>query len=53
MIKKHRVIIDGKKLKDGEFSTELVGTMGAIASAYIYIYIVGSLQTCLNKKTKQ
>jgi hypothetical protein len=33
MIKKHRVIIDGKKLKDGDFSIELAGTMGAIASA--------------------
>jgi hypothetical protein len=31
-IKKHRFIIDGKKLKDGEFSIELAGTMGAIAS---------------------
>jgi hypothetical protein len=30
MIKKNRVIIDGKKLKDGEFATELAGTMGAI-----------------------
>jgi hypothetical protein len=35
-IKKHRVIIDGKKLKDGEFATELAGTMGAIASTNTY-----------------
>jgi hypothetical protein len=29
MVKKHRVIIDGKKLKYGEFSTEIAGTMVA------------------------
>jgi hypothetical protein len=48
MIKKHRVIIDGKKIKDGEFATELAGTMGAIASANIYY--VGSLTTILEQK---
>jgi hypothetical protein len=48
MIKKHRVIIDGKKLKDGEFATELAGTMGAITSAYIYF--VGSVTTLLEQK---
>jgi hypothetical protein len=47
-IKKHRVIIDGKKLKEGEFSTELAGTMGAIASANIYS--VGNLTTMLEQK---
>jgi hypothetical protein len=47
-IKKHRVIIDGKKLKDGEFSTELVGTMGAIASANMYY--VGNLTTLLEQR---
>jgi hypothetical protein len=48
MIKKHRVIIDGKKLKDGEFATELAGTMRAIASENIYS--VGSLTTMLEQK---
>jgi predicted nucleic acid-binding Zn-ribbon protein len=48
MIKKHRVIIDGKKLKDGEFSMELVGTMDVIASKYIYS--VGNLTTMLEQK---
>jgi hypothetical protein len=47
-IKKHRVIIDGKKLKDGEFSTELAGTMGAIASKNMYY--VGNLTTLLEQK---
>jgi F420-0:gamma-glutamyl ligase-like protein len=44
-IKRHKVIIDGKKLKDGEFATELAGTMVAIASANIYS--VGNLTTML------
>jgi hypothetical protein len=48
MIKKHRVIIDGNKLKDGEFATNLAGTMGAIASANIYY--VGGLTTILEQK---
>jgi hypothetical protein len=47
-IKKHRVIIDGKKLKDGEFSTELASTMGAIASANMYS--IGNLTTMLEQK---
>jgi hypothetical protein len=47
-IKKHRVIIDGKKLKDGEFATELAGTMGAIASTNMYS--VGNLTTMLEQK---
>jgi hypothetical protein len=50
-IKKHRVIIDGKKLKDGEFATELAGTMGAIASANIYS--VGNLTTMLEQKDQE
>jgi chromosome segregation ATPase len=35
-VKKHKIIIDGKKLNEGEFSTELAGTMGAIASTNMY-----------------
>jgi hypothetical protein len=48
MIKKHRVIIDGKNVKDGEFSTEIAGTMGAIASTNMYS--VGNLTTLLEQK---
>jgi predicted nucleic acid-binding Zn-ribbon protein len=50
-IKKHRVIIDGKKLKEGEFATELAGTMGAIASANMYS--VGNLTTMLEQKDQE
>jgi hypothetical protein len=45
MIKKHKIIIDRKKLKEGEFTTEIVGTMGALASTNLYF--VGSLTTML------
>jgi len=48
MIKNHRVIIDGKNLKDGEFAMELVGTMGAIAS--VNMYSIGNLTTMLEQK---
>jgi hypothetical protein len=35
-LKKHKIIIDGKKLHDSAFATELAGSMGAIASANMY-----------------
>ena len=47
MVEKNRVIIDGKKLKDGEFATEIAGTMGALASKNLYF--VGSLTTMLEQ----
>jgi hypothetical protein len=47
-IKKHKIIIDGKKLNEGEFTTELAGTMAAIASANMYS--VGNLITMLEQK---
>jgi predicted nucleic acid-binding Zn-ribbon protein len=50
-IKKHRVIIDGKKIRDGEFATELAGTMGAIASTNIYS--AGNLTTMLEQKDQE
>jgi hypothetical protein len=48
MIKKHKIIIDGQKLKEGEFATEIAGTMGALASTNLYY--VGSLTTMLEQK---
>jgi chromosome segregation ATPase len=51
MIKRHKIIIDGKKLKEGEFTTELAGTMGAIASANMYS--VGNLTTMLEQKDQE
>jgi hypothetical protein len=51
MIKKHKIVIDGKKLNEGEFATELAGTMGAIASANMYS--VGNLTTMLEQKDRE
>jgi hypothetical protein len=45
MIKKHKIIVDGQKLEEGEFATEIAGTMGALASANLYY--VGNLRTML------
>jgi hypothetical protein len=50
-IKKHKIIIDGKKLNEGEFATELAGTMGAITSANMYS--VGNLTTMLEQKDRE
>ena len=48
MVKKHRAIIDGQKLKEGEFTSEIAGTMGVLASANLYT--MGSLTTMLEQK---
>jgi hypothetical protein len=48
MIKKHKIIIDGQKLEEGEFATEIAGTMGAFASANLHS--VGNLRTMLQQK---
>ena len=50
-IKRHKIIIDGKKLNEGEFTTELAGTMGTIASANMYY--VGNLTTMLEQKDQE
>ena len=48
MIKKHKIIIDGQKLKQGEFTTKIAGTMGALALENLYS--VGNLRTMLQQK---
>jgi hypothetical protein len=48
MIKKHKIIVDGQKLEEGEFATEIAGTMGALASTNLYS--VGNLRTMLQQK---
>ena len=50
-VKKHKIIIDGKKLKESEFATELAGTMGAIASANMYS--VGNFITMMEQKDQK
>jgi hypothetical protein len=48
MIKKHRIIIDGRKLKDREFATKIAGTMGALASTNLYSF--NNLRNSLRQK---
>ena len=45
MIKKHKIIVDGKNIEEGEFAIEIVGTMGALASTNLYS--MGNLRTML------
>jgi hypothetical protein len=45
MIKKNKIIVDGQKIEEGEFTIEIAGTMGALASANLYS--VGNLRTML------
>jgi len=33
MVKKHKIIIDGKNLEEEDFATEVAGSMGALAIA--------------------
>jgi hypothetical protein len=50
-VKKHKIIIDGRKLQDSAFATELVGSMGAIASANMYS--VENLINTIEKKNQE
>ena len=36
MVKKHRVLVDGKNLEEGDFSIEVVGSMGALEMTNLF-----------------
>jgi hypothetical protein len=36
MVKKHRVLVDGKKLEEGDFATEVAGSMGALTKTNLF-----------------
>jgi hypothetical protein len=36
MVKKHRVLVDGKNLEEGDFTTEVVGCMGAMETSNLF-----------------
>jgi hypothetical protein len=36
MVKKHRVLVDGKNLEEEYFTTEVVGSMGALATTNLF-----------------
>jgi hypothetical protein len=48
MIKKHKIIVDGQNLEEGEFATEIAGTMRAFASTNLHS--VSSLRIRLQQK---
>ena len=48
MIKKHKIIVDGQNLEEEDFTTEVAGSMGALATTNLYS--VGNLRTRLQQK---
>jgi hypothetical protein len=50
MVKKHRVLVDGKNLEEEDFTTEVAGSMGALATANLFS--VDSLKTRLKQKNQ-
>jgi hypothetical protein len=47
MVKKHRVLIDGQKLEEEDFATEVAGSMGAMATTNIFT--VENMRTRIKK----
>ena len=37
MVKKHRVLLDGKNLEEGYFATKVEGSMGALVTTNLFI----------------
>jgi hypothetical protein len=38
MVKKHKVLIDGQNLEEEDFATEIVGSMGAMATTNFFYH---------------
>jgi hypothetical protein len=38
MVKKHRALVDGQNLEEEDFSTEVVGSMGAMETTNILLW---------------
>jgi hypothetical protein len=47
MVKKHRVLIDGQKLEEEDFSTKIAGSMGAMATTNLFT--VENMKTRIKK----
>jgi hypothetical protein len=47
MVKKHRVLIDGQKLEEEDFTIEVAGSMGAMATTNIFT--VENMRTRIKK----
>ena len=50
MVKKHKVLIDGHNLEEEYFATEIVGSMGAMATTNFFT--VGKMITRIKKSDK-
>jgi hypothetical protein len=50
MVKKHRVLIDGQNLEEEDFSTEVAGSMGALATTNLFS--VDNMKTRLKQKNQ-
>jgi len=50
MVKKHRVLVDGHNLEEEDFSTEVVGSMGALATTNLFT--VDNLKTRLRQRNQ-
>jgi hypothetical protein len=50
MVKKHRVLVDRKKLEEEDFSTEVASSMGALATTNLFS--VDSMVTRLKQKNQ-
>ena len=48
MVKKHRVLVDGKNLEEEDFTTKVASSMGALATANLFS--VDSLKTRMKQK---
>jgi hypothetical protein len=50
MVKKNRVLVDGKNLEEGDFTTEVVDSMGSLATTNLFSF--DPLKTRLKKKNQ-
>jgi hypothetical protein len=50
MVKKHRVLIDGQKLKEEDFTVEVAGSMEAMETTNIFT--VENMRTRINKSNR-
>ena len=48
MVKKHKVQLDGKNLEEGDFATEVAGSMGALATTNLFT--IGNMRARLEQR---
>ena len=50
MVKKHKVLVDGKNLEEEYFTTEVAGSMGTLGT--VNLFLVDSMKTRPKKKNQ-